>query len=386
VSNGVQGAIYHFGYIGEITNNTIYGYQNTPAINCVGPGSYQASQYAANPHQSSVTITGNCIDFKNTFQELDVADIGFFGSANTWAATTAYALGAQVKPTVSNGLYYVCIVAGTSGSTQPTWPTTLNATIVDGTCTWACQTTPSAIQIAGQYDSVVCNNNHIRTDRYLLTDARFNLNPAINLVYVTTSGPNYYPTSATVCGNNIQGWGFHGISASGIYAMTHSGLTVTGNSVGACAGSGITLNATNKAICSGNVINQPGSGSGFPGLQLIGSVGNLIDGVVCTGNSINGGWNVGGNSMTYGILTSYASNIAAQNNAINNAATGTVNTANTGGNHNFSGSTGFFRTAGSSPNGSVTSYWQGEMFFDSVGLHWWAASNFNSTVWTQLSN
>ena len=53
----------------------------------------------------------------------------------TWAATTAYVVGDSVQPVTPNGNRYYCTVAGTSGASQPTWPTIGN-TVVDGTVTW----------------------------------------------------------------------------------------------------------------------------------------------------------------------------------------------------------------------------------------------------------
>jgi hypothetical protein len=49
-----------------------------------------------------------------------------------WAAETAYALGAKI---VDGGRLYSATVAGTSGSTEPTWPTN-GSTVTDGTVTW----------------------------------------------------------------------------------------------------------------------------------------------------------------------------------------------------------------------------------------------------------
>jgi hypothetical protein len=54
-----------------------------------------------------------------------------------WAATTAYSVGDAVEPTTPNGYRYVCTTAGTSGGSEPTWPTTgIGSTIVDGTVVW----------------------------------------------------------------------------------------------------------------------------------------------------------------------------------------------------------------------------------------------------------
>jgi hypothetical protein len=55
---------------------------------------------------------------------------------NTWVASTAYALNAKVKPTTSTGFYYKVTTAGTTSGTEPTWPTTLAATVTDGSVTF----------------------------------------------------------------------------------------------------------------------------------------------------------------------------------------------------------------------------------------------------------
>lgn len=56
-----------------------------------------------------------------------------------WVATTAQALGSFRRPTVANGFRYECTTAGNTGATQPAWPTTNGATVVDGTVTWTCR-------------------------------------------------------------------------------------------------------------------------------------------------------------------------------------------------------------------------------------------------------
>lgn len=48
-----------------------------------------------------------------------------------WAAGTAYAVGDTVEPTVQNGYRYVCTTAGTSGSSEPSWPTSGIGSIVN---------------------------------------------------------------------------------------------------------------------------------------------------------------------------------------------------------------------------------------------------------------
>jgi hypothetical protein len=56
-----------------------------------------------------------------------------------WVKSTAYTLTAVVIPTVFTGYTWRCTTAGTSDTTEPTWPdpTLGTTTIVDGTVTWS---------------------------------------------------------------------------------------------------------------------------------------------------------------------------------------------------------------------------------------------------------
>jgi lambda family phage minor tail protein L len=55
-----------------------------------------------------------------------------------WAASTSYAVGAIVRATSVQdfGLVFQCVVAGTSGGSQPAWPTLIDSTTTDGGVTW----------------------------------------------------------------------------------------------------------------------------------------------------------------------------------------------------------------------------------------------------------
>lgn len=54
-----------------------------------------------------------------------------------WAANTAANVGDIVRPTTGNGHVYMCVSAGATGATQPTWTTTRGATQpTDGGVTW----------------------------------------------------------------------------------------------------------------------------------------------------------------------------------------------------------------------------------------------------------
>lgn len=55
-----------------------------------------------------------------------------------WVTVTAYALDDQVEPTVDNTYVYKCTTAGTAAVSEPTWPTVIGSTVVDGTVVWTC--------------------------------------------------------------------------------------------------------------------------------------------------------------------------------------------------------------------------------------------------------
>jgi hypothetical protein len=55
-----------------------------------------------------------------------------------WAPSTLFGYGNIVRPSTANGYLYRCAVAGTSGSSAPSWPTVYDTNIVDGGATWAC--------------------------------------------------------------------------------------------------------------------------------------------------------------------------------------------------------------------------------------------------------
>ena len=55
---------------------------------------------------------------------------------SAWQASTAYSLGDRVIPVTPNGYVYEITTAGTTDSGEPTWPTTLDQTVVDNTAVW----------------------------------------------------------------------------------------------------------------------------------------------------------------------------------------------------------------------------------------------------------
>lgn len=85
------------------------------------------------------------------FSPMCDAEFGSFScgiriNTTTWANTlyaTAKATGDMstptiIKPTTQNGYYYYASVGGAVALSEPTWPTTPGATVVDGSVTWVC--------------------------------------------------------------------------------------------------------------------------------------------------------------------------------------------------------------------------------------------------------
>jgi len=59
--------------------------------------------------------------------------------SGAWQAYTSYTLGQSVTPTTPNGRRYECITSGTSSAAEPTWPTSVGDTIMDGSVIWKCK-------------------------------------------------------------------------------------------------------------------------------------------------------------------------------------------------------------------------------------------------------
>jgi hypothetical protein len=310
-----------------VKDNTIHSYQTTYGIYCGGPGAYLSGQYSGNQQQAHLDVSGNVFQF--------MASNPYDTSEFQYTATTR-----------------------------------------------------QAILIGGSYTSVVCDGNKVNTDRYYYTDARISTVPAIQVVVTTAGAGLYYPTNLSVCGNQVTGWGLHGINVQGQGAATYSGAVVSNNSVAGCGGYGILIATLNFATVCNNSVAQPNNSvtNSYTAINFSGTVTNPLTGVVATGNTLTGPWNVGGNNLAYNIGLNYCVNINLSNTVMAGANSGTISTANITGNVVLTGSTGFPRTGGATPNGSVTSFYIGEEYFDTVGLAWWKASTFQSTVWTKITN
>jgi hypothetical protein len=62
------------------------------------------------------------------------------GRPPSWSANAPKAAGNIVMPTIYNGFVYTCVsTSGSTGERQPRWPTTVGATVRDGSVRWRCQ-------------------------------------------------------------------------------------------------------------------------------------------------------------------------------------------------------------------------------------------------------
>lgn len=71
----------------------------------------------------------------------EIKDFGFSWARETfrfWRAGAEFGSGIRARPTVANGFEYQSSGGQSSGKKEPRWPTTLGATIVDGSITWTC--------------------------------------------------------------------------------------------------------------------------------------------------------------------------------------------------------------------------------------------------------
>lgn len=81
-----------------------------------------------------VTPGSNSKDYLGRLTTSTADFVGRSLTVGTWAATTAYALGASVE--LAGGQELVVTTAGTSGASVPTAPGAVGGTVTDGTVTW----------------------------------------------------------------------------------------------------------------------------------------------------------------------------------------------------------------------------------------------------------
>jgi prepilin-type N-terminal cleavage/methylation domain-containing protein len=94
-----------------------------------------------------------------------------YNNHTIWQASASYSINAIVIPTTKNWHFYRCTTAGTSGASEPTWPTAAGGTVTDGGITWTEDTPPEWAQLTiysiGNFAVPATKNGH----RYRCTTA-----------------------------------------------------------------------------------------------------------------------------------------------------------------------------------------------------------------------
>lgn len=117
-----------------------------------------------------------------------------------------------VVPTTYNGFLYECTVSGTSGATEPTWPTSFGATVTDGGATWKCIKRIATKPASGYTQEMMHNSKRTlapytaapsASDGYFAVgDIRYNSAPtsggSIGWVCTTAGIPGTWKTFGTI--------------------------------------------------------------------------------------------------------------------------------------------------------------------------------------------
>lgn len=112
----------------------------------------------------------------NTYTANEISSNGvlFVASGTTgtglWVHNRLYSANSRVLPTTKNGYYFRTTSGGTSSGSEPTWPTTIGNTVVDGTVTWTCFAKYSGGSVnfgtLGGSDASVANGNYAESGQY----------------------------------------------------------------------------------------------------------------------------------------------------------------------------------------------------------------------------
>ena len=133
-----------------------------------------------------------------------------------------------VTPITKNGRKYICTTAGTSGASEPTWPTTIGNTVVDGTATWTCSEL-SLSNILSRLDSLDGTNGTTTygANRFIsigpTTLITINsISTSAGVATITTSTNHGITTGTQVV---ISGCTGTALRYNGVWTATSTGLT-----------------------------------------------------------------------------------------------------------------------------------------------------------------
>lgn len=128
-------------YLAMTSANVSGGSPTTPTP-VVGSGCYYI-EFETDADAFELFVKATATAIRGMVDQFDGKGWQYFTSqAPAWQATTAYTAGSfpngysQVHPVTPNGYIYQCLIAGTSGGSEPAWSTHVDYKITDGTVTW----------------------------------------------------------------------------------------------------------------------------------------------------------------------------------------------------------------------------------------------------------
>ena len=116
---------------GAVVGYNANGYYSGVAIGYMSNGSRNGASIG---YQAGKALTGYIGTNKNVLLGYQAGLL--LTQPSAWVVSTAYTAGQYVRPSTANTYNYEVTTAGTSGTTEPTWSTTLGGTTTDGTVTW----------------------------------------------------------------------------------------------------------------------------------------------------------------------------------------------------------------------------------------------------------
>lgn len=174
-------------------------------------------------------------------------------TTGTWVASTAYASGDVIIPNAfasTNHIYY-CTTAGTSGSTEPTWPTTTAGTVSDGTAVWTEATT--YLYTSSNITALEVSTSSTAYARQAITQSQG------SSTFVAPTTPTTTSPASTTYGTTIS---FSASTASWGYVV---GFFLGTTSTGGNALAWNTLSNYVPILTAGMTLTLPSSG---PGLKI----------------------------------------------------------------------------------------------------------------------
>ena len=143
---------------------------------------------------------------------------------------TIQRLEVAVTPVTKNGRKYICTTAGTSGATEPTWPTTIGNTVADGTAVWTC----SELSLSNIFSRLDALNGTNQTTTYganRFINIPINTSSQLTVNSITTASGTATITTATnhgiTTGTQVVITGCTGTALryNGVWTVTSTGLT-----------------------------------------------------------------------------------------------------------------------------------------------------------------